>query len=57
MLPSYFFDQVKQLVIKVDGYLPNLSLISWDIPIVESGPVLIEGNSDYDVTGTYLKAN
>lgn len=47
-----FFDQVKQLVIEVAGYLPNLRLIGWDIAIGESGPVLIEGNSDYDVTGT-----
>ncbi len=47
-----FFEQAKQLVVEVAGYVPNLRLIGWDVAIGESGPILIEGNSDYDVAGT-----
>jgi hypothetical protein len=52
-----FFDQVKQLVLEVAGYVPNLRLIGWDIAIDETGPVLIEGNSDYDMAGTDWATN
>ena len=47
-----FFEEAKQLVIQVAGYVPNLRLIGWDVAIGESGPILVEGNSDYDVAGT-----
>ncbi len=47
-----YFEQARQLVIQVAGYVPNLRLIGWDIAIGETGPILIEGNSDYDVAGT-----
>jgi hypothetical protein len=52
-----YFDEVKQLVIEVAGYVPNLRLIGWDIAIGETGPVLIEGNSDYDMAGTDNNCN
>jgi hypothetical protein len=31
-----------------------LRLVGWDVAIGASGPVLIEGNSDYDITGNDL---
>ena len=34
--------------------MPSLRLIGWDVGIGTSGPVLIEGNSDYDITGSDL---
>jgi hypothetical protein len=43
-----FFDQVKELVIKAASLVPVLRLVGWDVAIGESGPFLIEGNSDYD---------
>ncbi len=49
-----FFPQVKELVIKAAGYMPGLRLVGWDVAIGESGPVLIEGNSDYDLSGNDL---
>ena len=49
-----FFSQVKDLVIKSACYTPELRLIGWDVAIGESGPVLIEGNSDYGLTGNDL---
>jgi hypothetical protein len=49
-----FFPQIKELVLKAAIYIPGLRLVGWDIAIGASGPVLIEGNSDYDITGNDL---
>jgi hypothetical protein len=49
-----FFFQAKELVIKAARYMPLLRLVGWDVAIGESGPILIEGNSDYDITGNDL---
>ncbi len=46
-----FFAQAKELVIKTASFMPGLRLVGWDVAIGESGPVLIEGNSDYDISG------
>jgi hypothetical protein len=48
------FNQVKELVIKAAGLVPVLRLVGWDVAVSESGPVLIEGNSDYDTSGNDL---
>jgi hypothetical protein len=45
------FSQAKELVLKVAGYMPGLRLVGWDVALCESGPVLVEGNSDYDIAG------
>jgi hypothetical protein len=47
-----YFEQARQLVIQVAGYVPNMRMVGWDVAIGESGPVLVEGNSDYDLAGT-----
>lgn len=44
-----FFQQAKEMVIRAASYMPGLRLVGWDVAIGESGPVLIEGNSDYEV--------
>ncbi len=49
-----FFPRVKELVRNASKYMPGLRLVGWDVAIGESGPVLIEGNSDYDITGNDL---
>jgi hypothetical protein len=46
-----FIPHVIELVIKAAGYMPGLRLVGWDVAIGESGPVLIEGNSDYEIRG------
>ena len=46
-----YFNEVKALVCQVAKYLPNLRLIGWDVAVSDSGPVLIEGNSYYDMSG------
>jgi hypothetical protein len=49
-----YFEEVKELVIKTAPLIPALRLIGWDVAIGESGPILIEGNSDYDLSGNDL---
>jgi hypothetical protein len=49
-----FFPQAKELVLKTASLLPELRLIGWDVGIGESGPVLIEGNSDYGINSNDL---
>lgn len=46
-----YFNEVKELVIKTAELMPGLRLVGWDVAVSETGPVLIEGNSDYAVSG------
>jgi hypothetical protein len=45
------FEEVKALALKTASFIPGLRLVGWDIAIGESGPVLIEGNFDYEIRG------
>jgi hypothetical protein len=47
-----FLQQAEDLVLKAARLVPTLRLIGWDIAIGESGPVLIEGNSNYRISGS-----
>jgi hypothetical protein len=49
-----FFAEAKELVLRVASFMPGLRLVGWDMAIGESGPVLIEGNSDYAMDGNDL---
>jgi hypothetical protein len=49
-----YFHEVKELAVKAAAFTPCLRLVGWDIGIGEGGPVLIEGNSNYDSTGNDL---
>jgi hypothetical protein len=51
-----FFDQAKELVKRTAGLMPDLRLTGWDVAIGESGPILVEGNSDYDLSGNDLNS-
>lgn len=46
-----YMPEVIDLVLKTASYMPGLRLIGWDVAITESGPVLIEGNWDYEIRG------
>ncbi len=46
--------EAKEVVLKVAGLMPGLRLVGWDVGIGESGPVLIEGNSDYGINSNDL---
>jgi hypothetical protein len=47
-----FLPQAKEMVLKAARLIPTLRLIGWDVAIGESGPVLIEGNSNYQISGS-----
>lgn len=47
--PVPFFHQAKDLVMMAASLMPDLRLVGWDVGIGETGPVLIEGNSDYGI--------
>ena len=46
-----YFNEAKEMLLKTAGLMPGLRLVGWDMAISESGPVLIEGNSDYIIAG------
>lgn len=48
------FDNAKALVLEAAPLIPGLRIVGWDVAIGESGPVLIEGNSDYGMVGNDL---
>ena len=49
-----YFDEAKEAGSNGSGLTPGLRLVGWDVGISDSGPVLIEGNSDYDIAGNDL---
>jgi hypothetical protein len=49
-----YFEEVRKLVCRTALLMPKLRLIGWDVAIGISGPVLIEGNSFYDIGGSDL---
>ena len=48
------FEMAKEMIIKAASFMPGLRLIGWDVGIGVVKPVLIEGNSDYDISGSDL---
>lgn len=46
-----YFQEAKELVVKASSYMPGIRIIGWDIGIGVSGPVLIEANPDYGMSG------
>jgi hypothetical protein len=49
-----YFDKAKRLVLEAAYLIPGLRIVGWDVAIGVSGPVLIEGNSDYGMSGNDL---
>jgi hypothetical protein len=52
-----FFMEAKNTVIRAAGYMPGLRLVGWDVAIAETGPVLIEGNPDFDMANSDLTSS
>lgn len=46
--------EAEELVLKSARLMPGLRLVGWDVAIGVSGPVLIEGNSDYGINSNDL---
>jgi hypothetical protein len=49
-----FFSEAKDIVLSAAGLMPGLRLVGWDIAFGELGPIIVEGNSDYDISGNDL---
>ncbi len=52
--PVPFFREARDLAAKAASFMPGLRIVGWDIGIGVTGPVLIEGNSDYGVNSNDL---
>ena len=48
------FEEALQLVTCAAGLMPGLRLVGWDVGIGETGPVIVEGNSDYGINSNDL---
>jgi hypothetical protein len=47
-----YFNESRELVLKTAACMPGLRLVGWDVAIGENGPIIIEGNSDYEIRGS-----
>ena len=48
------FEEAKELVLRAASLLPGLRLVGWDVGVGLQGPILVEGNSDYDIPSSDL---
>jgi len=46
-----YFEEVKRQAVYIHSMLPNIHSIGWDIAIGEEGPIFIEGNDNWEITG------
>ncbi len=46
-----FWNEVKELVVNAHRLIPEIPTIGWDVAITPDGPVLIEGNDNWEITG------
>lgn len=44
-----FWGELKELVVAAHKSLPNLATLGWDVAITDTGPIIVEANSTYDV--------
>ena len=45
-----YWDEVKDLVVKAHRAIPEVVSIGWDVAITPNGPVLIEGNDNWEIS-------
>ena len=45
-----FFEEAKELAVKAHSCLENMFAIGWDVAITEEGPLLIEGNDNWEIS-------
>ena len=46
-----YWNEVRELVKNVHAKLPDIRSIGWDVAITPNGPVLIEGNDNWEIGG------
>jgi Sugar-transfer associated ATP-grasp len=47
VLPEW--DAVQSLALKLHSHVPHRAMIGWDIAVTPKGPVMLEGNNNFDV--------
>jgi hypothetical protein len=50
-----YIEEARQPVLEAARCMPALRIVGWDVAIGETGPILVEGNSNYDITGNELQ--
>jgi hypothetical protein len=43
-----FFREAMSMVVRMHEYLPGIHSVGWDVAITGDGPVIVEGNDDWD---------
>jgi hypothetical protein len=43
-----FFSEAVAMVVRLHEYLPRIHSVGWDVAITDDGPVIVEGNDDWD---------
>ena len=46
-----YWDRIKKLVLEAHSAILEIPTIGWDIAITPSGPVLVEGNDNWEISG------
>jgi hypothetical protein len=44
-----FFEDAMQMVRKAHACIPEIPLVGWDVALTTEGPVILEGNHDFDI--------
>jgi hypothetical protein len=47
LMPEW--DAIKALALKLHAHVPHRAMIGWDIAVTPNGPVMLEGNNNFDV--------
>ena len=45
-----YFEEVKRLVLRAHALIPSVNSIGWDIAITPQGPVMLEGNDNWEIS-------
>ena len=45
-----YWNEVKELVLKAHSFLPEVPTIGWDVAITPNGPILLEGNDNWEIS-------
>ena len=46
-----FWKEANELVLSAHSFLPDIPTIGWDVAITPDGPILIEGNDNWEISG------
>ena len=47
--PVPFYAESVELALKAHALFPRLLTVGWDVAVTQDGPMLVEGNHDWDI--------